>query len=409
MNLDQETFLTAYLDDELPSDARERVASALATDPRLAEELRALGAVRALVAGLPRSTPTIDISAAVLLEIGKQPTGWVRSGILARLPVASPAWRIVGLAASAAGVVALLTLGFGRPAPRLVRPSIVHHLPKSPPPNEPNTPPRVVVAAPTLPDGDLRPSPEERRHHEEARKVHRMLDDPSLQKVFVVADVLSGDADRRVGAILESSPRKHAEFGRITIAQGIVVDPEHPGQATVYAVVMDDRELGELRVKLADAFPANVQEGTTRPDVVTRLAEIGQVALLPGKPVSDLLEDRVNERQRARRERETPPVMKSDVGLLAAGNDSDPLRDPNRITVVTTDEANDDAPPSPERMASGPHPIVMRERAEAAKRSQSPPASPVPTSTPRESAKPARPRSQVVLVWVPSPAGGRGR
>ena len=311
-----------------------------------------------------------------------------------------------------AGVVAaLLTLGFGRTAPRLVRPSIVHRLPKSPPPERTqHAAAQVVVAAPTLPDGDLRPSPEERRHHEEARKVHRMLDDPSLQKVLVVTDVLSGDTDRRVGAILESSTAQ---------ACGVRSDHHRPGnrcrsrtsgQATVYAVVMDDRELGELRVKLADAFPANVQEGTTRPDVVTRLAEIGQVAsFCPASRFPTCSKIGSTSVSVPDIRSATPPVMKSDVGLLAAGNDSDPLRNPNRITVVTTDEANDDAPPSPERMASGPHPIVMREQAEAAKRSQSPPASPVPTSTPREPAEPARPRSQVVLVWVPSPAGGRGR
>jgi negative regulator of sigma E activity len=401
MNLDQELFLTAYLDGELPLAAREGVASALATDPRLAEDLRALRTVRDLVAGLSRSVATIDVSAAVLAEIGQHRPEVIRGWF----PLTSGSARILGLVASAAAVVAALTVGLARHDPRPARPSVVQ-LPRTPfPVAKPSPPP--VLARLDPPAIDARPDPGERRRDEEARKVHRWLDDPSLQKVLVVTDVQGGDAHRRVGTILESTPRKHAEFGRITVAQGIVVDPEHPGQATVYAVVMDDRELGDLRQKLTTAFPAGFQERSTRPEVVSRLADIGQIALLPGKPVSDLLEDRVKERQRAKQESEVSTPRMSDV-VVAPGSDSDPLRDPNRIEIVTTDEANGDDPPSLERMASGPHPIVSKQRAEAEKLANSSPA-PASPRTAQPPARPPHPRPQVVLVWVASPAGGRER
>src|SRR4051812_21809563 len=52
--LDDESLLSAYLDDELDPAGRLEVESALLTDPRLAEMLHELAGVRELLAGLPR-------------------------------------------------------------------------------------------------------------------------------------------------------------------------------------------------------------------------------------------------------------------------------------------------------------------------------------------------------------------
>ncbi len=83
-------------------------------------------------------------------------------------------------------------------------------------------------------------------------------------------------------------PRRTPSYGRFTVSQGIIVDPEHPGEATVYAVVMDAQELSALRAKLLEAFPANVEEAEPKPEVVTELAEVGRVSVFPGVTVADV-------------------------------------------------------------------------------------------------------------------------
>ena len=90
MNLDEETFLTAYLDDELDPELRLGVDSALLSSPALVEDLRDLTAVRDLVAGLGRPAPAVDISVAVL-------------SMIRRRSDAGPFSRVIGLAARRTG------------------------------------------------------------------------------------------------------------------------------------------------------------------------------------------------------------------------------------------------------------------------------------------------------------------
>ena len=63
-----DTFLSAYMDGQLDSDQQQVVESALVASPELAENLRALAAVRELVAGLPREA-CADISPQVMRRI----------------------------------------------------------------------------------------------------------------------------------------------------------------------------------------------------------------------------------------------------------------------------------------------------------------------------------------------------
>src|SRR5262249_14192826 len=85
MNVDEETFLTAFLDGTLDPELQHRVASARASDPALAEHVRGLTAVHDLVAGLSRPALAADVSAAVLARIAgrralvhrlARPMGW---------------------------------------------------------------------------------------------------------------------------------------------------------------------------------------------------------------------------------------------------------------------------------------------------------------------------------------------
>ena len=94
----------------------------------------------------------------------------------------------------------------------------------------------------------------------------------SARKVLIVTDVIGGDAEREVGDLIEKTPRRSASYQRYTVTQEIVFDPEHPGEATVYAVVMDERELGQFRSRLRESFPTSVEEADPRPELLAGLS-----------------------------------------------------------------------------------------------------------------------------------------
>ena len=115
-----------------------------------------------------------------------------------------------------------------------------------------------------------------------------MLESPKLRKILIVSDVIGGDAGRQVGDLIDKTPRRSATYGRFTVSQGIILDPEHPGEATVFAVVMDDLELRQFRSRLNESFPESIKETEAGPEVVTQLAEVGQVSVYPGTTVASV-------------------------------------------------------------------------------------------------------------------------
>jgi hypothetical protein len=147
---------------------------------------------------------------------------------------------------------------------------------------------RSAVAS-VVPAAGLSPADDERREETEAERVRSYLFDPRLRTVFVVNDVIGGGADRLVAEMIDQSPRSESEYGRLTVSQGIFVDPDHPGSAAVYALVMNDHELDQFRTRLRETFPGAVTEERSRPDVVCRLAEVGQVIVKEGTPVAELV------------------------------------------------------------------------------------------------------------------------
>ena len=78
-------------------------------------------------------------------------------------------------------------------------------------------------------------------------------------------------------------------YFKITIAQGIVIDPRIPDEATVFALVVSPNELDTLRNRLRAALQNQVQESPVDPTVVTQLADIGQVQACPPSPAADMI------------------------------------------------------------------------------------------------------------------------
>jgi hypothetical protein len=296
MTLDDDSILSAYLDGELGPEHQQAVESALIADPQLAEEVRSLALLRELVAGLPCEAPA-DVTARVMRRIRRRALLGTARGIIAWGPVRSAA-----LAAFAAGVLLalgslwLLTIGrrpAGGPAsvaqiePQEGARPLVHtnrwpRFPKAQRPHE--GPPEPAGSGGSRPlaveaerDGN---APDELSH------VREYLDNPQLRRIFMVSDPGDGSVEQRVAKIVEETTQFN--FYRITISQGIVIDPRHPDQATVFALVVGPGEEHRLGQQLRTALNDRVQEADAEPEVVSQLADIGQVEARPPSPLAEI-------------------------------------------------------------------------------------------------------------------------
>lgn len=364
MKLNEETFLSAYLDGDLDAGQRRRVESTLLSDARLSDDLRDLTAVRDLIAGLGRPSPPVDVSDPVMATIRRRRDAALWSA------------RVVALVSAAAALVAVASLGLGEHGPDVAR----RPAPAGSGPAgklltrvaDERAPIRLVSAYEPAPGArSTAPSREERRRDREQLQVRNLLESPNLRKVLIVTDVIGGDASRQVGELIEKTPRRSATYGRLTVSQGILIDPEHPGEATVFAVVLDDHELAQFRAKLDESFPKAVQEAEPRSEVMTNLAEVGQVAVFPetGSNVANLIDPSVMLNTALKSE---PRKFGDLTRLVPEAPGVDPLQD--------TDASVDLEDPlqEPDRTAAADR---NRDRA-----------------TPRERRRP--PDASVVLVWV---------
>jgi hypothetical protein len=310
MTLDDDSLLSAYMDGELVPDHQQSVESALVSDPQLAERLRHLTTVRDLLAGLSRDTP-VDVTGPVMNRIRRQ----VRlRELLAAVwppPPATLKWgRTAGIGIAATILIVLLIPSFVRPrrgAPNRVegiRDSVASNLgvlpqpsisvPQSDAPEQPE--PSFVSRIPG--EGasvgiDSRDRPARNPQGGSARVLEpteieharQYLDHPALRHVLMVAD-MDGTAQRQVASVVEQTTRFN--YVKITIAQGIVIDPRRPDQATVFALVVSPRELETLRHQLRVVLKDRVEEAPPDPRIVTQLADINDVQTFKPPPAGRL-------------------------------------------------------------------------------------------------------------------------
>lgn len=291
---DDDSFLSAYLDGQLGPEEQQAVEAALLDDPRLAEELRGLVVLRDLLAGLPRESP-VDLTSRVMRRVRRRALLGTGRGLVAWGPA-----RAAGLAAIAAGVLMMLAASWflrahpGRavaPAPDLAasRPAVAKARPTLSATKWPafaSHVDRKPQAGPARPE-ERRPSATEPAAdsgsgQDELVHVRKYLDHPHLRRIFLVSDPGDGSDERRVASVVEQTT--HFNYYKITISQGIVIDPRHPEQATVFALVVDPRELDSLRDRLHVALEDRVEEEPAEPGAVTQLAEIGRVEACPPLP-----------------------------------------------------------------------------------------------------------------------------
>jgi anti-sigma factor RsiW len=316
MNHDEESFLSAYIDAELGPDPQQRVESALVSNPHLAERLRGLTQVRDLVAGLPHDR-SVDVTARVMQQIYARGRG---RGFLPRLE----GWRrgsrrilpLAGLAASAASLMLASSLAILMHASQLERTGqsagLVAHVGTVAGSNPTASPARAgdrgkssasAVLSSSSPLSELTSVPanslatasndpaiatvastetHELSPNGDLAHVRQFLDSPNLKRFFWVRGRTPNNSVQVVASIVERTT--HFEFFKITVAQGIVIDPRHPEEATVLAFVVDPNQLDRFNDQLQAALPGLVNEEAVDPVIATQLAEIERVQSFP--PVS---------------------------------------------------------------------------------------------------------------------------
>jgi len=236
-----------------------------------------------------------------------------------------------------------------------------------------------------------------------------MLDNPRLRRIFIVTDVLGeGTGPDLVEDIVKKTPRTEATYGRITVSQGIVIDPRHPNEATVFALVMNEQEQRNFQKRLEEEFPRRVEDASADPEVVTQLADIGQMAVLPGSPASEVVIPDDVSPQVALRAVPAPPAPQVDKDRISPEIDLASLSEAHDLKISerpqVAKEKEGDAGEKADPRAAGDAPTLARK--------EEPPPSAEPGEekgaaglAPEESSKPRRFRDPpaIVLVWVTYP------
>jgi hypothetical protein len=302
MNLDDESFLSAYLDDELDPSDRASVEWAIESDPQIRRRFQSLCRTRDVMSGLTRPSLPIDIRSAVLSRLPSEParprtTRFYRAGLwvataasvlfvvlwsqtanLGRNGRQAPAKNPIAVASH---VIPATPTASGSPSGTR---ALIHTPDALTPSPKVEKSPAELVTAPSIPAKDLTEPGEERE------RLLALLDRPGLKRVVIPIDFIGEGSLDQVNSIIQDSPRKDAEFARFSLTQGLVIDPSLPNGAELFVLVVDDKEREHLLASLAREFPDVSEEDVTAPEIHALLAEVGRVRMLPGSPAAGLID-----------------------------------------------------------------------------------------------------------------------
>ncbi len=296
------------MDGQLEPDLQVQVESALVADPQLGEELRSLTVARDLLSGLSRPAG-VDVTSRVRDRIrGKSRLQELLAVLPGRAVILHHPRRTVGRLGIAAGLLIAVVLTFvlrNRPAesrdPANLLGQDLASLTTSAalPPNSLDAPESRWPSFAPHPNtkGVSSQSQAEVHGNRDPRQpaarsaalehVSQYLDNPDLRQMFLVSDLKDRSAPSQVATVVEQTTRFN--YYKITIAQGIVIDPRHPDEATVFALVVNPGELDSLRDRLRTVFQDRMEEGPVDPKVVTQLADVGHVQACPPSPMADVV------------------------------------------------------------------------------------------------------------------------
>lgn len=310
MNLEDETLLSAYLDDELDPARRLSIETALLTDPRLAERVQQLVSVRSTLARLPRPLVGEDLSVPVLARAEVLPSVRFRRA----LHSASNRRRLGLIGACLGAAAAVLLVAPLWPSRTLPEPGVVglaetrHGTDMASVPlpargEGPTIPPTGSEAVTTArlrevaipehplqtPSGLVAPEVVDVENQEDRDAIRGYLERDDIRRLLVVLDTITPRSVNEVRGAIQETGRSNPILGELHIAQGIEIDPERPQEAVVFLVVLDDLEFQYLSENLRrhDLQP-EIEDHSLAPSVVTQLADIRVMNLSPGRPAPAL-------------------------------------------------------------------------------------------------------------------------
>ncbi len=292
---EDDSCLSAYLDGQLAPEGQVDLESRLADDPELAARLAGLVLVRDAVAGLPRPEIPCSVVAAVMARVdagsarvGRRPYYWLATAasvVFALILTHRTGGLNPGRPAAVAGP------GSAAAVPPATRASAV-------------VPTRAIATALVdLEDEDEHPpappglGPAYDPTEAPRRQVFGWTSRPGLRRVLIVLDVMDPTAGDRVNALLVESARKSPEFGRLTLAEGIVIDPEYPGGAEVFAALMDDSEREQFVGRASREFTGDglqvatiIDSPALDPGLGLRLAQVDALSVGTGRRAAGLVD-----------------------------------------------------------------------------------------------------------------------
>ena len=350
MNTDDEieVLLSAYLDDELTSIERSQVENALIAEPGLVLSYERLKQSRDLIATLPRPAAPAGFAGRVVQVAVKQRR--------ARQHLRRIAW--IGSSIAASLVVGLWSMNFPNPTKNTtvaIKPTIQPRpITVGPDVSPEPLPIEPIVAYPSHSLlVDVEADPRDWKQQLERQHIRSLLERNDVKRILVVTDVFGDRESGKIDRLVANTPRSYSHFGRTTVSQGLVIDPDHPGEAIVFTVIMTDAELKFFREQLMKV--ATIADDSPAPEVMTQLAEVGEVLILPGTQPARL-----------------QPILESTQSAIALREEGD-------------------EEPTQAQLYSGPHPSNRDPLPHA---NEDRPA-PAPRDTPTQ-----RLPGRTVLVWV---------
>lgn len=299
MNVEDESLLSAYLDNELTPAQRLSVEDALLADARLAERLQQLAAVRSTIAGLPRPLVGRDISSLVVERAEALPVVRFR-----RMLDSGSTRRRLTLTGSCFGAAAAVLLAASlwpvRPQPGAgldfangTTPSAEVATNGAATVDGPEPLDSQLAQAETTVHRALEPTPAPDAtpgDSEDLDKVREYLGRGDVRRLMVVLDTITPSSLEQVRGAIQETGRADPILGELRIAQGIEIDPERPEDAVVFLVVLDDHEFHHLSENLRrHNLEPDLDERALASDVVTQLASrVDVVNLSPGLPAPAL-------------------------------------------------------------------------------------------------------------------------
>lgn len=303
MKFDDPALLSAYVDDELSAEERSLVDRAVLGSARLARQVEDLRALKAGLAGLP--VPVAERSSVddVTRRLARQTRQynqtrvamlWMSVGVIAACFVIAWSMHLLQMRQSYVGGGAVFQMPTVAQAPAAdMAPAEAEGnsvaVDAAPAVNVAETA-RAAAEAPDQAGLNLR--------DDLARRLRALLGQADAARLTVRLEGAGLEALKALDAALHRVPRSERFHARVSIEDGLALDPASRGETTVFAVALDDTEYANLRSAIAGIAGATiVDESPAAASLVALLAESSNVAFGEVEPSGSVSHDRAHERQ----------------------------------------------------------------------------------------------------------------